>query len=67
MNGRSKTRGRRGENTGIDASGDIDLDVPVVSDDGTITCPNCGKEVDADMEFCHWCTTEFATLNSDSN
>jgi len=55
------------ENTGIDASGDIDLDVPVVADDGTITCPNCGKEVDADMEFCHWCTTEFATPDSDSN
>ena len=20
------------------------------------TCPNCGREVDADLEFCHWCT-----------
>jgi hypothetical protein len=19
-------------------------------------CPNCGHEVDADLEFCHWCT-----------
>lgn len=22
------------------------------------TCPNCGKEVDSDIDFCHWCTTE---------
>ncbi len=22
------------------------------------TCPNCGKEVDEDLEFCQWCTTE---------
>ena len=21
-------------------------------------CPNCGKELDSDLEFCHWCTTE---------
>jgi hypothetical protein len=21
------------------------------------TCPNCGKELDADLDFCHWCTT----------
>lgn len=20
-------------------------------------CPDCGKELDADLEFCHWCTT----------
>ncbi|MFA9415772.1 zinc ribbon domain-containing protein [Natrinema sp. HArc-T2] len=24
--------------------------------DGT-TCPHCGKDVDPDLEFCHWCTT----------
>ncbi len=22
-----------------------------------LTCPECGKEVDDDLEFCHWCTT----------
>ncbi|WP_408957311.1 zinc ribbon domain-containing protein [Natrinema sp. 74] len=22
-----------------------------------LTCPECGKEVDEDLEFCHWCTT----------
>ena len=21
-------------------------------------CPACGKDVDPDLEFCHWCTTE---------
>ncbi|GGN85148.1 MULTISPECIES: zinc ribbon domain-containing protein [Haloarcula] len=21
-------------------------------------CPNCGKELDEDIDFCHWCTTE---------
>lgn len=21
------------------------------------TCPNCGKTLDEDLDFCHWCTT----------
>ncbi|RQG88926.1 zinc ribbon domain-containing protein [Natrarchaeobius halalkaliphilus] len=21
------------------------------------TCPHCGKELDQDLSFCHWCTT----------
>jgi hypothetical protein len=27
-------------------------------DDGAteVECPNCGKETDADLDFCHWCT-----------
>ena len=52
------------ENTGAG----IDADVPMVAEDAgdTVACPNCGKEVDADLEFCHWCTTEFATADSDS-
>jgi hypothetical protein len=29
------------------------------TDDGaTTSCPNCGREVDEDLDFCHWCTTE---------
>lgn len=24
-------------------------------------CPNCGKELDQDIDFCHWCTTEIGT------
>mgnify|MGYP000406884726 CR=1 FL=1 len=27
------------------------------------TCPECGKDVDPDLEFCHWCTTR---LESDA-
>jgi hypothetical protein len=26
--------------------------------EATTTCPNCGKELDEDLTFCHWCTTE---------
>ena len=26
--------------------------------EGEPTCPNCGKEVDGDLDFCQWCTTE---------
>jgi len=22
------------------------------------TCPHCGKELEDDLDFCHWCTTE---------
>lgn len=22
------------------------------------SCPNCGKELDEDLTFCHWCTTK---------
>lgn len=25
-------------------------------------CPNCGKELDPDIEFCHWCTAELEPL-----
>jgi hypothetical protein len=24
-------------------------------------CPNCGKEIDQEIDFCHWCTTEIRT------
>lgn len=27
--------------------------------DTIIECPACGKAVDPDLDFCHWCTTEF--------
>ena len=27
----------------------------------SIDCPVCGKPVDPDLGFCHWCTTEFET------
>lgn len=28
---------------------------------GTIVCPNCGREVAEELDFCQWCTTEFDT------
>ena len=37
-----------------------------VDDGDTQTCPNCGKELDADLDFCHWCTTEFETGDSEA-
>lgn len=48
-----------------------DVDVPVVGDEDvsgdTVTCPNCGKDVDDDLGFCHWCTTEFASTGGESD
>ncbi|WP_430506503.1 DUF7575 domain-containing protein [Haloparvum sp. PAK95] len=26
---------------------------------GTVQCPNCGKQADASLDFCHWCTERF--------
>jgi len=28
-------------------------------------CPACGKPVDPDLGFCHWCTTEFEFVHID--
>ena len=30
-----------------------------------VTCPNCGKEIDADLDFCHWCTEPLPWAESD--
>jgi len=39
---------------------------PAADADGeTIDCPACGKPVDPDLGFCHWCTTEFETPDRD--
>lgn len=24
-------------------------------------CPNCGKDIDQEIDFCHWCTTEISS------
>mgnify|MGYP000256507238 CR=1 FL=1 len=38
--------------------------------DGRLThCPNCGKELDPDLSFCQWCSTEIdrsETLDGDT-
>ncbi|TKX63487.1 zinc ribbon domain-containing protein [Halorubrum sp. ASP1] len=31
-----------------------------------VACPNCGKEVDADLDFCHWCTEPLPWAESDA-
>lgn len=29
------------------------------------TCPHCGRELDEELEFCHWCTTRLPTEEED--
>ncbi len=31
--------------------------------DESLTCPACGKPVDPDLGFCHWCTAEFNVVD----
>jgi hypothetical protein len=47
-------------------SGQDSEDASPVGEEGTQTCPNCGKELDENLEFCHWCTTEFETDENES-
>jgi len=28
-------------------------------------CPNCGRELDQDIDFCHWCTTRLEPVDAD--
>jgi hypothetical protein len=30
-------------------------------------CPSCGRDVDPDLEFCHWCSTELDGANPEKN
>lgn len=32
--------------------------------DGTVSCPHCGKETEADLAFCTWCTESLATIEN---
>lgn len=27
-------------------------------DERPVRCPQCGKEIDGELDFCHWCTTK---------
>lgn len=29
------------------------------------SCPHCGKDLDEDLDFCHWCTTPLSTDEPD--
>lgn len=31
------------------------------------TCPSCGKELDDDLSFCHWCTTRLERPEDESD
>jgi len=46
-----------------DDASNVDAPAPAATDTetGTVACPNCGKDVDPELGFCHWCTTEFTT------
>jgi hypothetical protein len=33
--------------------------------DTAANCPHCGKELDEDLDFCHWCTTPLYDEASD--
>ncbi len=42
---------------------------PVADRDGTGTadCPNCGKELDEDLDFCPWCTERLVEPEEDDD
>jgi hypothetical protein len=31
-----------------------------------LACPNCGRELDAELDFCHWCTTPLESTAEES-
>jgi hypothetical protein len=31
-----------------------------VAGETTDSCPNCGREVDPELDFCHWCTADLS-------
>lgn len=34
--------------------------------DGDLTCPNCGRELDEEIDFCPWCTTRLEGENEET-
>ncbi|WP_144924115.1 zinc ribbon domain-containing protein [Halorubrum salsamenti] len=62
---RRRTASDDGESGDADLSGDssgASSPSPTVTATGSdarpaeVECPHCGKETDADLDFCHWCT-----------
>lgn len=39
---------------------------PDVAEDEVATCPNCGRELDEDLDFCPWCTHELDRTHTES-
>jgi uncharacterized paraquat-inducible protein A len=33
--------------------------------DAAPTCPQCGKEIDPELDFCHWCSAELDEVDHD--
>ena len=33
----------------------------VTAEDERSQCPNCGREVDSELDFCHWCTRRLSS------
>ncbi|QLG63505.1 DUF7575 domain-containing protein [Halorarum salinum] len=42
------------------ARAERDAAVAASAAESVVTCPDCGREVEGDLEFCHWCTARFA-------
>ena len=36
-------------------------------DDATTSCPECGRELDGDLDFCHWCTARLDEAGTDAD
>jgi len=36
-------------------------------DDATTSCPECGRELDGDLDFCHWCTARLDEPGPDAD
>ncbi|MFD1597912.1 DUF7575 domain-containing protein [Halobellus rarus] len=49
-----------GRETGLAATATMGSDGPSVASDAE-SCPNCGKELDPELDFCPWCTTRLDT------
>lgn len=59
----------RGRVTGTGAaSGDAEPhDAADEADPATsVTCPHCGRETDAEIDFCHWCTEPLPWVSDDA-
>jgi len=37
---------------------------PSAVDSEDVECPHCGKPLDPELEFCHWCTTELGDFDA---
>lgn len=44
-----------------------DVSAVLEEDDGVVSCPHCGKETDAELDFCTWCTESLAHEGVDAD